>query len=169
MIVALCSRTVNDNNSFLEQENIVLCALSNNQKTLEKASDICLVKLKPFLKILKIQNHAIILALNNSNLLSDRKKIGNCKSKEYKLYTKRIIAALNYAGETDCRIVLDYGEDSDSNKLRYCRRHYSDEIKLEMNMLAGQDNVLYNRISDCGYANKEIKPMLDFSYLASKN
>jgi len=151
-----------------EKSNLILCAASNDGKTLESASDICRVKLNPFKALVRMQLRGIQLVESSYELLSNSKKFNNCKAKEFKVFKKRIIDLVSKEAMSDCRNVINYVQINSDEKLRYCIKHVGDEVKMELMLLAGDSSSLYNRLSDCTYRDSDIKSKLTEKYLMKK-
>ena len=150
---------------FLVTDNLLFCAASNNGKTLEKASDICKVKLDPFKGLVKMQIRAIKLSEYGFEILSNSKKFNNCKSKEYKIFKDRVDDALTIESINDCKIIMNYSQMSAEEKFRYCFKHYGDEMKMEINLLSNNNSAMYNKMSDCFYKDPFFKERLSAKYL----
>jgi len=148
-----------------ERENLVLCAASNDGKKLETSNDVCRVKLGQFKKMVSIQIVNIKLAEGTYGIMSDRKKFKSCKSKGYKLYKARVRDALASNAVYDCRTVINYAEIGNEEKLRYCVKHYEDEMKLEINLLSNDNTNLYNKLSECLSQDKSFAEVLNTKYL----
>jgi hypothetical protein len=99
---------------------MIICATANDNKSLEKAGDICQVKIIPFLRASNMLIDGIRFAENGYTLAADKKKIKDCKSKEYKIFIKRIADSLQTSVELDCRILFEYSLETESSKLNYC-------------------------------------------------
>jgi len=148
-----------------ESDTLIFCAANNKGTQLEKASDICRFKLEPFLKYAKMQIRAITLTENTYTLLSDSKKFKNCKSKEYKIFRQRVDHALTVSSVEDCKRVINYSDMLFEEKFRYCFKHYSDEMKLEVNLLSQDRPPLYNKLNDCFYKSSYFKKKLNSNFL----
>jgi hypothetical protein len=133
---------------------------------LETSSDICLVKLKEFQKQTRIILHSVKLAENFYFLTHHKDMMANCASKEYDIFYNRIQNAINYAILKDCIINEEYNRDTDENKYAYCFKHFSDEIKLEVKLLAFGHDGLFNSLSDCVYKKKFVDK-LNEAYMQS--
>lgn len=126
-----------------------------------------MLRLKPFLKSAKIQIRSIKLSENAFTLLSDRKKFDDCRSKEYLPLRKRVENSFTKEAIEDCQIVMNYGISSFDDKFRFCFKHYGDEMKFEINLLAHGNSAMYNKLSDCFFNDKHLKAKLTKNYLKS--
>lgn len=145
---------------------MILCA--SDGKTIQKVSDICQIQLKPFLKSTKIQIRAIKLTETKYAILNDRNNLNNCKAKGYKIFRERTDYALTKSSIEDCQIVMNYGEMTFDDKFRYCFKHYGDEMKSEITLLAGGDSIFYTKLNECIEKDNIFKKKLDKNYLKSK-
>jgi len=148
-----------------ESDKLIFCAASNDGRKLEKAGDICKVKLSPFKKLVKMQLRGVQLSEYGFEILSDQKKFNNCKSKEFKLFKERVDYALTVASVEDCKILMNYSQLSIEEKFRYCFKHYSDEMKMEINLLANDNAAMFNKLSDCFYSDDFFKVKLNSKHL----
>ena len=62
---------------------------------------------------------------------------------------------------------MNYSQSSFDNKLSYCFKHIADELKLEINLLANANSLLYNKLSECIYNDNHFKMKLTKKYLKS--
>jgi len=147
------------------EKSLILCAASNDGRKLETASDICKVKLSQFKKSVGLQISGIRLSESTYDLMTDSRKFANCKSKAFKVYKARVKDALTIGAVEDCRIVLNYGQVNNDEKMRYCTKHYEDEMKMEINLLSNDNSLLYNKLSDCLYQDNNFKEMLHTKYM----
>lgn len=149
----------------IEKDKLILCAASNNQKTIETASDICSVKFNSFKKHSKLLIKGIKFSEKAYNLIKNKNRMKNCKSNENKFFLKRFADSLEFLAKNDCRIILNYSEKDMSENLKACWKLYSDDLRLEISTISTIYPELYNGLANCVYKDPVLIPMMKKSFL----
>jgi hypothetical protein len=152
-----------------ETENLILCQASADGKSVESASDICQVKMKSYYGDIFNSLRGIKFAESYQELSHNKKKLKNCKSQEYKILKWRAEKTIDYAVNVDCKLIMNYvNSDELSQKLLFCRKNYSDELKLELKLMSLDNDEIYDGISKCVYNSPEFKKVFDEAHFNSK-
>jgi len=147
---------------------LYLCAASKDGKLLEKSTQICRLKLLPFLKSTKTQIRSLNIVESSFLLLSDKAKFQNCQSREYDIFRKRVDNVLSKSAIMECKLLMNYELSPFKDKFSYCIQHLRNEMKFELSLLSGGNISLNNKLSDCFYNEKLFKTKLSTIYLRSK-
>jgi hypothetical protein len=115
-----------------DSDSMFLCLADSSGKKIESSSDVCDKKLKESFKEASMSISNIKLYEANYELLTNKKKLENCDSEEYKFLKKRIETSADYSIRYDCQTLVQYSNEETNFKLDFCRKYYMDELELEI-------------------------------------
>ena len=152
-----------------ETENMVLCQASADGKSVESASDICQIKMKSYFKDVFNSLRGIKFSEAYHELSHNKKKLETCKSAEYKILKWRAEKTIDYAVNVDCKFIMNYvNSDEYQQKLLFCRKNYSDELKLELKLMSLDNDTIYDGINRCVYQAPDFKKIFDEKHFFGK-
>ncbi len=142
-----------------EQTKTYFC-LANKEGVIETAAEVCKNRINNLLKDLRIITKRILFSESFHEIKNNKQKANNCKSNEFSLFIYRAEKTVQYAVETDCKLVINYINTDDYNKkFDWCKNNIVDELKLELKLMSLKDGGVYEAINNCVYLhpnNKDI-------------
>jgi hypothetical protein len=152
-----------------ENENMTICIGASDNKNIEPNPDTCKNKIDSLFRDLRNSLRAIKFAESFHELLHNKEKRNDCKSKEYNIMKDRAMRTCESAIKNDCKNIMDnLNTENYSSKYNWCKENYSDELKLELKLMSLGVNDIYESINKCVYGDKEFKKVFELETFKKK-